>query len=442
MDGTSAHDADLDPPAGDERGRPAERPRNTTRPGGGRRRSPFATVAPTAGLALVYGVAAAVWIVAGDRLPGGRWLAVHLFTLGVLTNVVVAFSQHFGQTVTRAAGQRWRWQPIVLNAGVVLVLVGIPARTTWATGLGATITTAVVVVAYLRLRRMRHASVGARFAWIARVYERAHGSFVHGAILGALLGLGVLRGSWYGAGRMAHLHVNILGWTGLTLLATLVFFGPTMVRTRIEDGADARAAIALRYGATALTIAVLLMLAAGVGGPAGTALRAIAAATLGVYAWAVGVVCLPVLRAAHAAKPSAARPALIALCGWFPVLIWADVAIVATGRLQLLDALGLAVLAGVLGQAVATAFGYVAPAIRGRTNAERAQLIARMARGGMVRTVAYNVGVAAVAVAAAGGSALEAAGSQLAALGWLLVIGSLATQMAVGLWPIGRREPA
>ena len=66
--------------------------------------------------------------------------------------------------------------------------------------------------------------------------------FVHGAILGALLGTGVLTGRWYGAGRIAHLHVNILGWAGLTLLATLVFFGPTMVRTRIRQGADDDAA--------------------------------------------------------------------------------------------------------------------------------------------------------------------------------------------------------
>lgn len=389
-----------------------------------------------------YGIATAVWIVAGDRLPDGRWLAVHLFTLGVLTNVVVAFSQHFGQTVTRAVERRWWSQPIVLNVGVVLVLIGIPTRTPWSTGLGATIATAVVFAGYLRLRRMRRTAVGARFAWIARIYERAHGSFTHGAMLGALLGIGVLRGSWYGAGRVAHLHVNVLGWAGLTLLATLVFFGPTMVRTRIEQGADDRAAAALRRGATALTVAVLLLLATGIGGPAGTALRLVAAAALGVYAWAVGVVCLPVLRAARAAKRSAARPSVIALCGWFPLLVWIDVIVVATGQLHLLDALGLAALAGVFGQAIATAMGYVTPALRGRTNAERAQLIARLSRGAIVRTAAYNVGVAAVATAAAGGVALEGAGSRLVAAGWLLVISSIATQMVVGLWPIRRPEPA
>jgi nitrite reductase (NO-forming) len=393
-------------------------------------------------IALVYGIAAAVWLVVGDRLPGGRWLAVHLFTLGVLTNVVVVFSQHFGLTVTRAPDQRWRWQPAILNIGIVGVLIGIPTGTSWATALGATVATGVVFDSYVRLRRMRRRAVGARFAWVARMYERAHGSFIHGAVLGLLLGVGLLRGSWYGAGRIAHMHVNILGWAGLTLLATLVFFGPTMLWTRIEDGADARAAVALRRGATALTLAVLLLLASGLDGTVGTALRAAAAVALGVYAWAVGMVCLPVLRAARTAKPSAARPPLIALCGWFSVLAWADVVVVATAQVRLLDALGLAALTGVLGQAVVTALSYVAPALRGRTNAERAQLTARLARGAQLRTVTYNIGVVAIAIAAVGGPALDATGARLISAGWLCVIGGIASQLAMGLLPIGGPTPS
>ena len=422
---------------GTNRGTAPEQVRRPGAPDRGRQRSPFAVVGPTVGVAVGYGVTVAAWIVAGDRLPGGRWLAVHLFTLGVLTNVVIAFSQHFGQTVTRTARQRWRWQPVLLNLGVVLVLVGIPTATSWATGLGATVVTTVVLDAYLRLRRMRHVAVGARFAWIARIYERAHGSFVHGAILGALLGLGLLDGPWYGAGRVAHLHVNVLGWAGLTLLATLVFFGPTMVRTRIQPGADADAAAALRHGATALTVAVVLLLATGMAGPAGTVLRVTAAAALGVYAWAASVVCLPVLRAARLAKPSAAKPPLLAVCVWLPATVWADVAVVATGELRLLDALGLAALVGVLAQAIAAAVAYIAPAVRGRTNPERSLIMRRLGRGATARTIAFNLGAAAVTVAAAGGPALQAAGAQLAAVGWLLVIGSVATQVVVGTWPTG-----
>lgn len=403
------------------------------------RRSPFAALAPTIAIALCYGIAIAVWITAGDRLPGGRWFAVHLFTLGVLTNLVVAFSQHFGLTVTRAPDERQPWLSAILNTGIVLVLTGIPTSATWATAAGATVVMAAVLDSYVRLRRMRRQAVGARFTWIARVYERAHGSFIHGAVIGLLLGVGLLPGAWYGAGRVAHVHVNILGWAGLTLLATLVFFGPTMVRTRIEAGADARAAASLRTGATALTLAVLLLLATGIGGPAGTTLRVLASLALGVYAWSVMVVCLPVLRAARRAKPSATRAPLIALCCWFPLVVWADVAIVASGELRLLNALGVAALTGVLGQAVITALAYVAPAVRGRSNSQRGALVGRLARGAAQRAIAYNLGVALVAIAASGGTALATAGSWLAQAGWVLVIGTIAVQAATALWPVGPR---
>jgi hypothetical protein len=423
---------------------PSRRPEASGSPGAPDRhrpRSPFATVGPAATFALAYCIAIMVWIVLGDRLPGGRWLAVHLFTLGALTNVVVAFSQHFGRTVTRATDERWLWQQIVMNIGAVLVLAGIPTGVRWATAAGATTVTAVVLASYRRLRRMRRQAVGARFGWIARIYERAHGAFIHGATLGLLLGVGALNGAWYGTGRMAHLHVNVLGWGGLTLLGTLVFFGPTVVRARIEDGAEARAATALARGTTGLTLAVLL-LASGIGGTAGTGLRLLAATGLGVYAWAVTVVCLPVIRVALAAKPSAARLPLVWLCLWFQAVAWGDVVVVAFGRSRLLDALGVAALTGVLAQAIATALTYVAPMLRGATRTGRDRILARFERGGMARTIAYNAGVVAVTAAAAGGSALAATGARLATAGWGLLALVVAVQIAMGLWPVPRGDTA
>jgi len=397
-------------------------------------------VAPAAGIAVVYGIATLVWVAVGDRLPGGRWLAVHLFTLGALSNVVTAFAQHFGRTVTRAAEERWVWQPVALNLGVVLVLVGIPTGMRWLTAAGATTVTAVVFAGYRRLRRMRRQAVGARFAWIARMYERAHGAFVHGATLGLLLGVGVLSGAWYASGRVAHLHVNVLGWGGLTLLATLVFFGPTVVRARIEDGADARAASALRHGATGLTLAVLLLVASGLGGVPGTVLRLLAAAGLGVYARAVTVVCLPVMRVAWHAKPSPARLPLVSLCLWFQAVAWCDVVVIAMGGLRLLDALGVAALAGVLAQAIATALTYVAPMVRAVATTDGHRIMARFERGAAARTATYNLGVAAVTAAAAGGPALAATGSRVAATGWALMGLVVVVQITIGLWPTASRR--
>ena len=190
--------------------------------------SPYAATAPSIVLALGYLLALLVWLALGDVLPGGRRLAIHLFTLGVLTNLVLTFSEHFARTVTSKAGERPAWWPVVTNVGVLLVLVGLVARQCLLLVAGATIVTVSVLLAYHRIRAMRRAAIGGRFAWVARVYERAHRAFIYGAVLGAMLGNGVFAGNWYVPALIAHLHANILGWGGLTLLATLGFFGPSM----------------------------------------------------------------------------------------------------------------------------------------------------------------------------------------------------------------------
>ena len=412
-----------------ESGSPASVPsaHRGTRPRG---RSPFAAAAPSIALALVYAAALLVWLAVGDRLPGGRWLAVHLFTLGVLTNLVLTFSEHFARTVTRTPGERSWWWPAVTNVGIALVLVGLPARWPWAVVAGSVVLTAVVFAAYRRLRRMRREAVGARFAWIARIYERAHGAFIHGAVLGGLLGAGVVAGTWHMGLRTAHLHANVLGWGGLTLLATLVFFGPTMARTRIEPGADDRAARALRHGATGLSAAVLLLIPTGVAGALGTAARLGAAAGLAVLAWATVRVCLPVARAAWRAKPTAPRWPVVAVCAWFPAVVVADVVVVATGQWRWLDALGVAALAGVLGQAILATLTYLAPMLRGRSTGHRDAVRARLEVGAASRALVFQVGVVLVVVAALG----LAEGLPVAAVGWALVMLPIMATAGAAAW--------
>lgn len=396
-------------------------------------RSPFSRAAPTIAVAVAYAIAAVVWATAGSSLPGGRWLAVHLFTLGVLTNLVLVFSDHFGRTVTRSADEAVRSLLVVANAGIPLVLFGVATSNRWAVGAGATVLVGVVFWSYWRLRRMRRAAVGARFAWIARMYERAHGAFIHGAVLGLLMGIGLLPGPWHGAARIAHLHVNVLGWVGLTVLATLVFFGPTMVRTRILEGADQRSASALRHGATAVTVGVLLLLATGIGDELGLILRLASAAALAVFAWSVTVTCTPVASAARRARPSATRWPVVALSVWFPLTAWADVVVIATGAWSFMDSVGVAMFLGVLAQTVSAVLTYIAPMLRGRGFAGRDRLISRFERGAVVRVVAYNVGVMALVastVPVVGGIA------GLTRAGWILIVLALAYLLAVAVIPV------
>jgi hypothetical protein len=402
-------------------------------PGHGKPRgtSPFASAAPSIVAALVYAAALVVWVVVGDPLPGGRTFAIHLFTLGVLTNLVLTFSEHFARTVTRTPGERAWWWPAVTNLGIVLVLAGLPARFLPAIAAGSTILVAVVFLAYVRMRRMRKAAIGARFAWIVRIYERAHGAFIHGATLGALMGIVTLAGPWFVGVRFAHLHANILGWGGLTLLATLVFFGPTMARTRIEPGADERAARLLRHAATGLSVAVLALVLTGFGGAWGTGFRWLAAAGLAGYAFAATFVCLPVGRAVWSARVTAARPLVVGVCVWFPLMVWADVGFVATASWRWMDALGVVALTGVLGQAILATLVYLAPMLRGRSTGSRETIRIRLEVGARTRAVVMNLGVAIAAIGAA-----RLVDGPLLGIGGAVVLATMVVTVIIGAWPL------
>ena len=399
-----------------------------------RSRSPFGPAAPSIVAALGYTVLLGVWLVAGDVLPGGRWFAIHLFTLGVMTNLVLTFSEHFGRTVTRTSGERAAWWPLVTNLGVALTLLGLPTGWLPLLAVGATTVTVSVIASYRRLRRMRREALGARFAWIVRVYERAHGAFVHGAVLGALLGVGLIGGVWYGPVRLAHLHANVLGWGGLTLLATLVFFGPTMARCRIEPGADDRAARALRWGATGLSVAVVLLLATGLSGAPGLVAQLGAGISLAVYAAAASLVCAPVFRAVWRAKPTAPRPLVLGVTVWLPVVAWMDAVLVASGSWRWLDALGVIALVGVLGQAAAATLVYLAPMLRGRTTETRELVRTRLEVGARSRAIGINLGVA----SAATGGARVVGELPLVGVGLGLVLLSLMATFVVAMWPLER----
>jgi hypothetical protein len=401
------------------------------------RGSPFAATTPSVVAAMAFAVATVVWLVAGADLPGGRWLAVHLFTLGVLTNLVWAFSRHFAQRVTAPpATDRLRLPLVaVLNLGAVVTLVGVAGSHVIAVAVGSTMVTGVVLAGWWHLRRRRAAAPDARFAWVVRVYERAHGAFVHGAVLGALLGVGVLPGSWFLSARDAHLHVMVLGWGGLTLVATLVFFGPALLRTRMEPGADEGAEPALRRGATGLTVAVVALLLTGVGGTAATVLALVAAAGLAVLLAGVLSVTRPLLRAAVAAKPYLARGPIMGVAVWLPVAVGIDVVAVAVGQRSLLEAAGIVLLVGGLAQAVLVVLLFLTPMMRGATFAARERWMSRTSRLAGPRTFVLNVGVALVGVAAALGTAAGDGGAFVVRVGWSAVALGVVAHLVVVLWP-------
>jgi len=398
---------------------------------------PFGDVRLALALALTYGLATFAWILAGPALPGGRWAAVHLFTLGVLSNAILAFTHHFGRTLTHSVGpaiDRWT---LTANLGIGLLLIGTIGSHRPSMVTGGTLLVLTVTASWWRLRRMRTRALGARFGWVVRLYERAHGSFIHGALLGLLLGVGAFTGPWYLGARMAHLHANVLGWGGLTLLATLVLFGPTIVRTQVEPGAADRSARHLRLGATALSIAVLLLLLMGLPGISGRIMRIAAGLALCGFAATVTTTLGPVSRTAFAARPSGGRLLVLGVAGWFTIAVWADALVVLAGRWELLDAIGVMLLAGVLAQAVLATAWYLVPILRGRTTARRDALRRRLDVGHRLRAGTLNTGVL-IAVIGAVGGAVEVpspTGLPLAWFGLLLIATAILATIALAVAP-------
>ena len=406
-------------------------------------RPPFAHLGPVIALAGCYGIATLSWAVAGNALPGGRWLAVHLFTLGVLSNLVLAMTEHFSFTLTRVPGDQRAWLRLaVFNVGALGVLVGLP--TGWRVPFlaGAVVSTAAVLWLYLALRRMRKRALGARFAFVVRAYERATAAFLHGAALGALLGVGVLAGGWYSAVRVAHLSVNILGWGGLVLLATVVFFGPTLMRTKMAPHAQRLAVPALRHGATALSVGVVALIVTGADGTVGLVARVVAVIALAGYAAAVTAVCVPVVQAARRAVPSAHGRMIAAACVWFPLAIWAGVAVLATDAPRLLDGLGLVLLVGVLGQAILGAWTYLLPMVAGRGPAARTAARVRLERFARLRPAAYNAGVGMLSAAHLTRAAADVDTAPLAAAAWGLLVATVATTLLLAVTALAAARAA
>ena len=167
-------------------------------------RAPLAHLRAGFTAAGVFAVAAAVQLAVGG--PGSRWLAVHLFTVGVLSNLIVTLAPHFAATLLHATERRAALPRLaVLNAGALL-LAASGLRSAALLAARATLLTAAVLWLWWDLRRMRKAALHpGRFGFVTRAYERAAGAFVHGALLGVLMGTGALGGAWYAAARLAHL---------------------------------------------------------------------------------------------------------------------------------------------------------------------------------------------------------------------------------------------
>jgi nitrite reductase (NO-forming) len=154
-------------------------------------------------------------------------------------------------------------------------------------------------------------------------YLAASAALLAGMGLGLLLAGGVAGSTdAYRAARLAHAHLNVLGWVGLAVVGTQFTLWPTVLRTHMVPGVE----WAVRWSPAAA--------GARPGGGRrrglGTQRRAVALAGLAGYAAGLAVALVPLVRTALRRPPHTAASIMLgAGMAWFAVAVVADLAILA-----------------------------------------------------------------------------------------------------------------
>jgi nitrite reductase (NO-forming) len=322
-------------------------------------------------LVLAYLLAAVGAVAARDALPVPRWLAIHLLLLGAATNAIVTWGEHFAVALLRApspSARRSGARIVVLNAGIVSVLVGVSSGWTLLTTVGTVLLLLVVSEHAVELVRLGRRALQNRFAGTVRFYVAGALALLPGLVLGRELAVQDLPDARHEALHAAHVHANLLGWVGLTVLGTLFTLWPTVLRTRIAADAMAWARRTLVLTVAGLSVAVLAF---------ALDVRSAAAAGLVVYAAGVGAALVPLVRTARQKARSdrkrwgeGAAWMLAASCVWLLFGVLADASLVvlspdASAYAGRLDALVPPLLVGFVGQVLLGALTYLLPVVLG-----------------------------------------------------------------------------
>jgi nitrite reductase (NO-forming) len=256
---------------------------------------------PIRDLPVVGWLLAAVVVALVHRwVPEARWLLLHLLLLGAAGHAILVWSRYFADTLLRGPATPRREQSIRLatfDLGALAVTVGVSFGTWLLVLAGATAVAVAVVWHVVSLARGLRGRFRSRFAPTVHYYLAA----------GALLPVGATLGVWLARGlsdpldarvRIAHAGINVLGWVGLTVLGTLVTLWPTMLRTRLAEGAEKASRVALPLLVAGIGVVAA---AAWADQPRGVALG------LATYLGGVLVLARPMVDAARV-KPPASFP--------------------------------------------------------------------------------------------------------------------------------------
>jgi nitrite reductase (NO-forming) len=353
------------------------------------------------GFAPVRDLPAVLWLLAvvvvalvHREVPAPRWLLFHLLLLGAVTHSILVWSQHFADALLHSAPTRTAYRCrsarlLLCNGGTVLVVAGVVAGRWQLAAVGAAAVALAVgwhaVSLFVGLRR----ALGSRFACTVRYYVASAALLPLGALFGVLMVRG-LPGDWHERVLVAHVAVNVLGWMGITVLGTLVTLWPTMLRTRIAEGAEQRARRALPV----LLAGILLVVAGCMGG-----MRPLAGIGFLVYAAAVGLLAGPFVRVARSKPPMhfptwSVAAAMVWLTGLVTALgVGTLVASSWMDAHMLAESLTPGLAAGFGAQVLLGALSYLIPVVAGGGPSGARAANVELDRGGALRVGVTNAGV-------------------------------------------------
>ena len=210
-------------------------------------------------------LAAVITALVHPFVPDSTWLMLHMVALGAITHSIMVWSTHFAVSLlknhpdidARATQNR---RLVLLHLGIIAVLVGVPTTWWWLVLTGATAVVAAVVWHGWQLARRLRGALPGRFRIVVHHYLAAAAFLPVGATLGVLLARGY-SDEVHARLVLAHSLVNVLGWVGITVLGTLITLWPTILRVRMDPGAERRATHALPGLVAGLTFALVGALA-------------------------------------------------------------------------------------------------------------------------------------------------------------------------------------
>ncbi|WP_182906451.1 multicopper oxidase domain-containing protein [Microbispora sp. H13382] len=396
-----------------------------------RRRSRASWHARANGVVLAWLALAALATLTHDHLPAPRWLLIHVFLLGAVTNAIVTWTEHFAIALLRR-GEPSPWvRPVrlaALNTGVAAVLYGAtygPVRLGIA---GAALVVGVIGWHVAILVSWSRRALGGRFAHVVAWYIGAGAALVTGGTLGGLMLAAWPPGTSSTRLQAAHVHVNLLGWVGLAVLGTLFTLWPTVLRTQVAEGSGVIARRSLRLAVPGLAVTV--------GGFLGGA-RWVAVAGLLLYAAAAALALVPFLRTARRRPPhTPAAWMLAAGTAWFVVAVLADLSVVATRPADQvahgIEPLVPFTLVGFAGQTLLGALTFLLPVVLGGGPAALKRNAALLERGWIIRLAVVNVAVPLIALPVPGRVSLIAWGFVVAALAAFVLLAAVTVGRARG----------